>query len=355
MTTPRQLAVTGLFRRATLIAAGVGLGLVLAEGLLRLAAPQDLTGSWQRQHASGLAVNRSNGSAAHHFHDIHLRYYFGPFHNRLIAAAPAPGTRHRVLVLGDSFTFGWLVPNGATIPDRLQAARPDHEFINAGVGGWGLADATAFVEFLCRDIAPAHIVLLMNGADVTRSLVSPLYRLDTRGHLVRTAPPHAPLWRSRVEELPAYDWLLEHVHLVSLARRTYVSGQLPLSGGNPLDDRARAPAPNTSEYAARLTRALLAALGRHASACGADVQVFNLGWPAPPAPDDLDPILDGAVRDGFFDARGIRFASLASSPHLDDVRADPDAFSVPDDSHPNADGAARLALAIQDAWALDTD
>jgi hypothetical protein len=55
-------------------------------------------------------------------------------------AERAPGCRHgrkRVLVLGDSFTFGEEVGDGETYPARLERLLPGVELLNAGVGGYG--------------------------------------------------------------------------------------------------------------------------------------------------------------------------------------------------------------------------
>ena len=78
---------------------------------------------------------------------------------------PAPGTR-RVILLGDSVTFGYRMPEEEIFPS-LMAARlaPDHEVLNFGVEGY---NTTAELEVLRNtglSLAPQTVVLVVNLND----------------------------------------------------------------------------------------------------------------------------------------------------------------------------------------------
>jgi len=58
-----------------------------------------------------------------------------------------PKERQRILLLGDSFTFGYMVHDAATFPRFLQERLPDREVVNAGVPGYTIfQEADMFLE-----------------------------------------------------------------------------------------------------------------------------------------------------------------------------------------------------------------
>lgn len=78
------------------------------------------------------------------------------------AQPPRPtNPRHRVLVLGDSFTWGWGVAQGELFTDRLQARLPpDVAVYNRGLTGFGTAQEYLLLQ---RELAATryHTVVLM--------------------------------------------------------------------------------------------------------------------------------------------------------------------------------------------------
>jgi lysophospholipase L1-like esterase len=77
---------------------------------------------------------------------------------------PKASGRYRVLVLGDSRTFGVGVEREQAVPAILERAlgaelgRP-LDVVNAGVPGWGQREAVAFLERKCADLAPDFVIL----------------------------------------------------------------------------------------------------------------------------------------------------------------------------------------------------
>jgi hypothetical protein len=79
--------------------------------------------------------------------------YRGPEH----AAAPRPGIR-RVVMLGDSVTFGTGVSDGQTFSDRLEAAAA-YEVVNLGVDGYGTDQELIRLESEGFSYQPDDVVL----------------------------------------------------------------------------------------------------------------------------------------------------------------------------------------------------
>lgn len=77
-----------------------------------------------------------------------------------------PKTKQRLLVLGDSFTFGPHIPNSATYPAILAKLMPELEVLNAGHVGYTITDeADLFIE-RARFAEPDIVVLQVLDNDV---------------------------------------------------------------------------------------------------------------------------------------------------------------------------------------------
>jgi lysophospholipase L1-like esterase len=194
------------------------------ELLVRLVAPQPLNGRWTEAADSGLLINRASWGAHHQLDDVSVEYRFNQHHLR--GGPIGPGKR--VLMLGDSFTFGWLLPEEDTYVCRLGAEAdrcfgPDRvQLLNGGKGGWGTADYLAFLEEFGDTIAPDAVVVFLNFADIHRSLSGGLYRFRAgdQNLLDRRSKRPSALRRFK-DHLAAYDWLLAHSHLTHVIRHAF--------------------------------------------------------------------------------------------------------------------------------------
>jgi hypothetical protein len=328
------------FRRAALLLASSLTALLVLEGGVRVITPQDLNGWWMISHPSGLVLNRTEGTARHSFQDIEVEYSFGPHHNRVVTGAAGGGGR--LLLLGDSFTFGWLVPDGSTIADRLQAQFKSHELINVAVGGWGTADHLKYLELFCADLKPSLVYIFMNSYDIDRAVRSPLYRLDAKGEAVSNADVRSHPAKSLFNRIPGYGWLLEHSHLAQLARRSILATRA-------------GPGPQVTVDGTALGRALWLKLKAVTDACGTQLRVFFIGWArADDAPENLTvPFVERALAEGFFDRHGIRFNTLRETAAMSDFLRERSRYEIPNDGHPNAAGAGLLYRALTEVIAGD--
>src|SRR5690242_1701574 len=127
------------------IATGITITVCLLAGevIIRMVAPQNLSGTWFEMSAHGNDINRANWTAHQRFEDRKVTYRINDLHLR---GGPIGSGTHRILCVGDSLTFGWLLDETNTFVYRLNelAARDFHagtfEFLNGGSGGWGTAD-----------------------------------------------------------------------------------------------------------------------------------------------------------------------------------------------------------------------
>jgi lysophospholipase L1-like esterase len=84
--------------------------------------------------------------------------------------------RKRILALGDSYTWGWGVPDGEewvrvverTIDERI--GRDAVESVNGGVNGYGTENEAALLERIGRDVAPDLVLVGFFANDFTDNL-----------------------------------------------------------------------------------------------------------------------------------------------------------------------------------------
>ena len=103
------------------------------------------------------------------------------------------GKELRILLLGDSVTFGWGVPIEATFGRRLESIlAPKREgpvrTINAGVGGYNTVQEYAFLRSFLDTVEPEIVVLLYVGNDIESN--DPPFDPWTELDLHKNTPPN---------------------------------------------------------------------------------------------------------------------------------------------------------------------
>jgi lysophospholipase L1-like esterase len=144
-----------------------------------------------------------------------------------------PGVR-RVLVLGDSFTFGTGVEEEEAFPARIAAllARDGipMEGINAGIGGYGVPDEVAWFEHYGAGLHPDLIVLgIFTGNDLQDAAPDRPRTFVVDGDILDEAELH----RSR-----PLHWLFQHSQLFALLKFS-----IPQSIDRPLRRALHMPEP----------------------------------------------------------------------------------------------------------------
>jgi lysophospholipase L1-like esterase len=343
-----------VFQKTILLVCSLAFSLFLAELAVSFIKPQNLSGSWRVATENGLLVNKSSGSARHQFGDRVVTYSFaaphlrGPIHNGLV----------KVLVLGDSFTFGWLLDDRHKYVNLLQR-QIDQEFglgtfslLNAAAGGWGTGDYVVYVEDFAEELKPDLILVFLNADDIGRAMKSHLWIFDrTSGVLTRTAAPASKI-KQAMNAIPGYQWLLENSHLMQLARTAALGLQKPKSiadeqAESPMPDPVKSgPRSNLDTEASAAAKALGAVLfDRLKNWCrnnNVDLIVTTTGWHQPPysQPEPTEAFMAGAKE--LFGTLGVPFWD--PSAQLWQRRKNAiEIFSIPNDGHPNEAGSALIA------------
>src|SRR5215510_9814570 len=131
----------------------------------------------------------------------------------------------RVLSLGDSHTEGFECHQDKTyssVIERYLGKRGvKAEVINAGVSGFGTAEALVFLENEGIKYSPDVVVLGYFANDVDDNIKADLFRLDN-GALIENKHDHAPGTKvsSRINQIAPLRWLSQNSYTYSIAFNT---------------------------------------------------------------------------------------------------------------------------------------
>ena len=171
-----------------------------------IVAYQPITTTWRTLHPNGVATNISDSTGLHEFWENGIKKYkFGSIGNRISSISidnrfkdiPLDNSskKCRYLVLGDSFSFGWLVDYENAFPTLIQnkfnnmvGPKIEVEFINSAAGGWGLADYHAYLQVYYQNLKNLNlkgIIVFVNSDDGNRSVLSKLYSTDHDSHDIK--------------------------------------------------------------------------------------------------------------------------------------------------------------------------
>jgi len=176
-----------------------------------------------------------------------------------------PGTK-RILVLGDSFVWGYGVNGYEVLTRRIEAALHGVEVINAGVTAYGTVQELLWLEREGLKYHPDLVILVLYKNDLTDNF-TPVYNgyhrpqmvLNHDGSLQLTGVPCS---RGSLRDV-LRKWLVRHSALMGLALRSDFRFLLRLEGpifgtevrhvgGEKID-----PGTSVDDYAIRLTVAIV--------------------------------------------------------------------------------------------------
>lgn len=146
-------------------------------------------------------------------------------------ALPKPEGVFRILILGDSVTFGWGVPEEATYPSQLATLlallRPaqHYEVINAGVSGYGTWQELLWLQSVGLQLEPDLLIVQVHLNDAADNLwgsqvIGPLGSAE----VAHTAAGDKLLRRTARSGDIRY-WLRQHSELMRLVNRLLVARQ----------------------------------------------------------------------------------------------------------------------------------
>lgn len=319
---------------------------LLIEVFVRKFYPQDLQRFWvTNEKESGLQINKKNFvHNMHRFKSYKAKYTFGEFHNRITNFQNDNDQKNKILILGDSFTFGWLIEDEKTFVHKLQVENPDYDLINVAVGGWGTAHYTLFSEIFCNNIKPLKIFVFLNTDDPHRGYKSKIYSDDynelkivKKDFNIIDAPSYFD------KNIPFYKFMKSHSHFFLLLRNV-VYDFIVEPTFNPWSAARYWPRPNSdfdlnvSKKVSEYNKKIFLRLSKISKKCNSELYVFNIMWADLDKMKNTNPnkfFLKSAKK--FFENANINY--YENSNNMKKVYNNPMKYIINIDFHPNIDGA----------------
>ena len=188
--------------------------------------------------------------------------------DREFAVDHPSGDTTRIVVIGDSYTWGERVANGEPYADRLAELLPDAEVINLGVHGYGTDQQFLYLRDFGLRFEPDLVILGFFDLDIDRNILAfrdyakPRFEIDEKGALALTNVPVPSPGEilSRKQKLP-------RSYLVELARKAFNTH----IGRTVFFERQE-------RCKRRLTRAILDQTRRETKNAGAELLLVFIPW-----------------------------------------------------------------------------
>ncbi len=354
-----------------LLFSSILLVLLIFEFSLKLFYPQNLDGWYSVRDKNGLNILRKNSKYFHRALGRTAKYTFDEFGNRITSSN---NNHDKLLILGDSFTFGWLINDKYIFTELLQKYLKNYKVINPSVPGWGIADYTRYLETYCKEIDPKNVIVMFNTDDFRRGYVSKLYKMDILNLIKIKNTNHPEIDRifdfhysqimkifkveygsvkplvthSKYHKIPFYKFLIRNSHVFYLLRQTIVNIKdkkfwrqniLPSSDFDIPSHRI----PTELDVAEIAGKILLLRLKETSKKCNTQLNIIYSGW------YDYQnlPLLDNPTlhflkySKNFFEKHDIKFFDLSNM--MKKMHEKPEEYIITYDNHPNELGHKIIA------------
>ena len=200
--------------------------LLFAELVIRIFYPCPLIPRYVTNSGFGVRVHSSNIVTHHTTPDYRIKVQTNSLGIRgdKEITFTKPANVFRVLLLGDSFTFGYGVDveqtYGALIESTLREKGINAEVINLGVSGFGTAEELVMLNKRGLKFDPDLVIVGFCRNDHLNNVLSLLYVIDNSGQLVRKNEEYLPAIKERdfLYSFALYRFLAERSHLLYFVR-----------------------------------------------------------------------------------------------------------------------------------------
>ncbi len=324
--------------------------LIFFELSVKIFYTQDLQGTFFEQIDRGLVVNKKNYiHKIHRFKNITTKYKFGEFHNR-ITINNIDNKKDKILVLGDSWTLGYLLEDKNTFVHKLQNKFNEFYFVNSGTGGMGVARYTTFCDLFCKKIKPKYVIVFLNSGDVGRALSTNLFTLEDN-ELKKGSDKIYIKDQTKFDKIPFYKFLKNNSHSFRFLRNTVYDLIYPvkLNNENSMKDLSidgcyypqHSFDKEKRELAIKKSKLLFIHLNQTLKNINSKLIVINIGWYDYKLMRNENPSKEFFKEaSSFFNKNKIIY--FDNTPMMVEVHKNLCKFIIPIDAHPNNFGAEKI-------------
>jgi len=215
----------------------------------------------------------------------------------------------KIMLVGDSFTYGKGVNDHETFAYRLQTAliKDSVEIINAGVEGRGTDHALRSYQFYKDKYQPNTVIYFAHYNDLADNIRDEYYTVVNDSTLTsKTFEKLTGGTKEKLRKSKTYNWLISHSHFFSLLKAVLVNVMMP-------DQIVTYEADVNMTQAEKLTAMYIEQMRKEVEADGRKFLVYYI-----PAINDIDARIKGgqteqeAFFDNYFRDKNITFYNLSA-------------------------------------------
>ena len=263
----------------------ISFSLIVIEIFLSIFIPQERNSSWRLQDDSGSFFNRKFGSAKHEFigkkDQISVVYNFGKYQNRVYQELEEYKNPNKILVLGDSNIFGWLLKDEQTFVYQLQKKFDQYYFVNASAGGWSDVDMYNYLKKNCSQIQPKYTFLFL---EIDRTINTNAIFLNLKDELKFKKVPINNL-KKYLNDKFFYKFFSENSHLFQIIKTLYINlgnenyiNYVKKNHSKSLKITSEVEKKNKLENDLKLFLKLLDIIENEGKKCGTKIIYIDRGW-----------------------------------------------------------------------------
>ena len=316
-----------------------------------------------RQNESGLWILKNNYKYYDRFDGKTYIYRTGNFNNR--KTHEFSSTNEKILLLGDSFTFGYRLKDKNTYISKLQNLFPRYNFINSASPNWGLSDYTRYIENYCEVFKTKKVIIFLNTDDIGRVHYSNQYWLKN-GKIIPGKQGKFNAWYVKYYNYPVIKLFLNNSHLIRFAAVKFIDfsrNRVDLMGeridiNSVKNDMVFFPQKilknkNEVDLLIKKSKLIIERLKQKAESCEINLYFIYSGWvnfkDNKKNLNELNPNVY-FFRNArlIFDEYNLKFFDNSFDPEMKDVNLNRQNYIIKGDHHPNEKGSEKIFNVVKD-------
>ena len=352
-----------MFKKILLIFFSSIISLIFCEILVRSFYPQNVNGSYMEQNESGLWILKNNYRYYDHFNGETYIYNTGNLRNRI--TNNLKNKKEKILILGDSFTFGYRLNDQDTYISKLQNLFQDYYFINSASPNWGLSDYSRYVEDYCKSFKAKKVIIFLNTDDIGRVNQSNQYTFNNN-KITRGIQGKYNAWYTKYYEHPFINIFLSKSHLIRfVAKKLLDISRLKINNSGErintkkdkdkkiLYPQRQLNSEDEVNLYIKKSKLIIKRLKKNIESCNLKLYFIYSGWVNFESEDKNMNYLDpNAVfireADKFFNSLNIKFFNNSGENLMRDVNSNRFKYIIQGDHHPNKLGSEIIFEVVKD-------
>ena len=314
------------------------------------------------QNESGLWILKNNYKYYDHFNGQTYIYKTGQFRNRV--TDKIENEKENILILGDSFTFGYRLRDNDTYVSKLQNEFNNYNFINSASPNWGLSDYSRYIEDYCETFEAKKIIIFFNTDDIGRVNLPNQYILNENS-IIKGSQGKYNAWYTKYYEQPIINFFLSNSHLIRfVAKKLLDLSRLKINNmGERISDieeekkilyplRILESKKEVNLYIKK-SKLIIKRLKKNAEKCNLKFYFIYSGWVNFENKKKQFNLLNPNVvflreAESFFNSLNIDFFNNSNNSLMKDVNSNRLKYIIENDHHPNKLGSEIIFKVVKD-------